>query len=89
MHHSSESDDQQVLPRLTQAIKMSSILAQRTLPEPVVLPLEQLLNVPSSIVTQDYLWPVCSTAPRQRNCRQLTPLSPSRSAYLPLSSRVI
>jgi hypothetical protein len=59
-----KSDYQQVLPKLTQAIKTSSILAERPLPEPVVPLLDQQsLDIPSSIITQDYLWPVCLMAP--------------------------
>ncbi|KAL7921233.1 thiamine diphosphate-binding protein [Trichoderma austrokoningii] len=50
-----------ILPRLTQAIKMSNILAQRTPPEPVAPLFEQALDVPSSIITQDYLWPRLSS----------------------------
>lgn len=65
MRNDSESDDQQVLPRLTQAIKTSNILVERTLPEPVAPLVEQVLDIPSSIITQDYLWPVCSSAPEQ------------------------
>lgn len=65
MRNSSESHDQQVLPRLTQAIKMSSVLAEKPIPEPVAPLLEQVLGIPASIITQSYLWPVCSATPRQ------------------------
>ncbi|UKZ69667.1 uncharacterized protein TrAtP1_010670 [Trichoderma atroviride] len=50
-----------VLPRLAQAIKTSKVLGDRTLPEPVAPLLEQALDIPSSIITQDYLWPRLSS----------------------------
>ncbi|KAL6900557.1 thiamine diphosphate-binding protein [Trichoderma evansii] len=50
-----------VLPRLTEAIKTSSVLAERTLPEPMAPLLEQELDIPPSIITQDYLWPRLSS----------------------------
>ncbi|KAM0472548.1 hypothetical protein ACHAPX_008705 [Trichoderma viride] len=50
-----------VLPKLTEAIKTSSILAERSLPEPVAPLLEQALDIPPSIITQDYLWPRLSS----------------------------
>lgn len=65
MRNSSESHNQQVLPRLTQAIKMSIVLAEKLLPEPVAPLLEQVSGIPASIITQNYLWPVFSATPRQ------------------------
>ncbi|PTB35567.1 hypothetical protein M441DRAFT_31785 [Trichoderma asperellum CBS 433.97] len=50
-----------VLPRLTQAIKMSIVLAEKLLPEPVAPLLEQVSGIPASIITQNYLWPRLSS----------------------------
>ncbi|KAM0255733.1 hypothetical protein ACHAQJ_005487 [Trichoderma viride] len=51
-----------LLPRLSQAIKLSSILARRISPEPVVPLSEPLANISSSsIITQDWLWPRLSS----------------------------
>ncbi|KAL6689667.1 pyruvate decarboxylase [Trichoderma pleuroticola] len=50
-----------VLPRLSQSIKSSSILSQRTPPMPVEYFPEIPLEVPSSIISQAWLWPRLSS----------------------------
>ncbi|KAL6815236.1 pyruvate decarboxylase [Trichoderma sp. SZMC 28013] len=50
-----------VLPRLSQSIKSSSVLSQRTPPTPVEYFPEIPLEVPSSIISQAWLWPRLSS----------------------------